>query len=188
MDFSKGIEDYISTLKTTLDRVSRQEINKFLHILQDAIERDVTIFIFGNGGSATTAQHIACDINKGASFGQNKRFKVQCLSENIATMMAYANDVSYEDIFVEQLKNFIKKGDVVIGISGSGNSKNVLKAIEYANSVGGTTVGMSGFSNGRLKTICACPVTANIDDIQISEDFHLILGHILMKAFMNKPG
>jgi len=184
MKYFDGIENYIADLKGVLDKVDRNEINRFLNILYEAYDREANVFIFGNGGSALTASHIACDLNKGVSFGRKKRFKVFPLTDNIATIMAYANDLNYEDIFVEQLKNFFKEGDVAIGISGSGNSKNVLKAIEYANKAGGTTIGISGFKNGRLKEICDCPVSANIDDMQIAEDMHVILGHIAMKAFI----
>jgi D-sedoheptulose 7-phosphate isomerase len=101
-------------------------------------------------------------------------------------MLAYANDLSYEDIFIEQLKNFFVPGDVVIGISGSGNSENVLKAIEYANKNGGTTVGLCGFSGGKLYQIVNIPILAKVDDMQKIEDIHMIVAHISMQRIMQK--
>lgn len=181
--FADQINNYIEHLKTALDRISRDEINRFAEVLLDAYEKDAHIYIFGNGGSATTASHFACDLNKGVSYGLEKRFKVVTLNDNMATLMAYSNDVSYDDIFVEQLKNFIKKGDIVVGISGSGNSGNIVKAIEYANEKGNLTVGITGYDGGKLRNLSKCSINANMDDMQISEDIHLIIGHIMMRVF-----
>ena len=182
------INNYFGRLKNTLDNMDRDEIETFIQLLNTAREQGNNIFIMGNGGSAATASHFVCDFNKGASYmhDDKKRFKFICLNDNVATMMAYSNDVSYEDIFVEPMKNFFNKGDVVIGISGSGNSKNVVKAIEYANQNGGTTVGLTGYSGGRLKQICKYSINANIDDMQISEDIHMILCHLIMQIINNK--
>ena len=118
-DFTPRIEEYLTKLKNTIDRLDRTEINNFINLLLKARDENRTIFIMGNGGSAATASHYCCDFNKGASYGCDKRFKFICLNDNTATMMAYANDVSYTDAMVEQLKNFFKPGDYVIGISGS---------------------------------------------------------------------
>ena len=108
---------------------------------------------------------------------QDKKFKFICLNDNIPSLMAYANDLSFEDIFVEQLKNFYQKGDIVIGISGSGNSMNVLKAIDYANENGGVTVGLTGYSGGKLIEMAQHNVHIPIDDMQIVEDLHMVLDH-----------
>lgn len=179
------IENYFSRLKNTIDKISRDEIESFINTIITARDNENTIFIMGNGGSASTASHFVCDYNKGVSYGQEKRIKFICLNDNIATMMAYANDVSYDDIFVEQLKNFLKPNDVVIGISGSGNSKNVIKAIEYANKNKSITVGLTGYNGGKLKKSAKVSVNANIDDMQISEDMHMILCHMVMQI-LNK--
>ena len=177
------INGYVGRLTAALNNLDISEIENFISVLNKARENGSRIFIMGNGGSALTASHFCCDFNKGASYGYDdkKRFKFICLNDNIATMMAYSNDVSYEDIFVEQLKNFLQPDDVVIGISGSGNSKNVLKAIEYANSQGAVTVGLTGYSGGVLKEISKYSVNANIDDMQISEDIHMMLCHMIMQ-------
>jgi D-sedoheptulose 7-phosphate isomerase len=137
----------------------------------------------GNGGSAATASHFACDFNKGASYGygDKNRFKFICLNDNMASLMAYANDVGYEEIFVEQLKNFFNPQDVVIGISGSGNSVNILKAIEYANANNGITIALTGYNGGKLKSIAKYGVHVNIDDMQIVEDLHMTMDHLSMK-------
>lgn len=180
------INNYFEKLKTTVDRLDRREIETFIDVLLKARDRDSTIFTMGNGGSASTASHFVCDLAKGTICSDEKRFKVVCLNDNIASMMAYANDMSYDDIFVEQLKNQFKPGDVVIGISGSGNSKNVIKAIEYANENNGVSIGITGFSGGILKQISMYSVNANIDDMQISEDVHMSLVHLCMRAILTQ--
>jgi len=174
----ESINSYLDKLKTTIDNLDREEIETFIKVLVKARDNDNTIFIMGNGGSAATASHFVCDFAKGSSYGKEKRFKMICLNDNTPIMMAYANDMSYEDIFVEQLKNLFKKNDLVIGISGSGNSKNVLKAIEYANANEGTTIGITGYNGGILKQITKYSVNTNVDDMQISEDIHMILDHM----------
>ena len=185
-DFTPRIEEYLTKLKNTIDRLDRTEINNFINLLLKARDEDRTIFIMGNGGSAATASHYCCDFNKGASYGYDKRFKFICLNDNTATMMAYANDVSYTDAMVEQLKNFFKPGDYVIGISGSGNSQNVVKAIEYANQNGGVTIGLTGYQGGKLKQTCAHSVNMRVDDMQISEDLHMMMDHLSMRVITGK--
>ncbi len=179
------INEYFEKIKKTIDNMDRNEIETFLKVLINAKNENKTIFIMGNGGSAATASHFVCDFAKGASYGKEKKFNFICLNDNIPIMMAYANDISYDDIFVEQLKNQFKKGDVVIGISGSGNSKNVLKAIEYANDNNGITIGITGYNGGKLKQITNYSVNTNVDDMQISEDLHMILDHLCIRVLEN---
>ena len=147
MEYKKDITAYFKKLKETIDKISIDDLDKLINILVNAKEEGKIIFIMGNGGSSATASHY------GVSLGQEKKFKFICLNDNIPSLMAYANDFSFEDIFINQLNTFFHEGDVVIGISGSGNSKNVLKAIEYANNNGGITVGLTGYNGGRLKEI-----------------------------------
>jgi D-sedoheptulose 7-phosphate isomerase len=175
------INDYISQLKDTLDSLNRNEIVELANVLENARFNGNRVFIFGNGGSGSTASHFACDINKGVSLGLEKRHRIIALTDNIPTILAYSNDISYDEVFVEQLKNFIEPGDIVIGISGSGNSKNVIKAIEYANEKKNITVGITGYGGGKLKEIASISVNANKNDMQISEDVHMILVHLMMK-------
>jgi D-sedoheptulose 7-phosphate isomerase len=182
-NYKLDIKAYLEKLQKTISNLDIDEINNFINVLVEARNNDKQIFIMGNGGSASTASHFCCDFNKGCSYGydDHKRFKFICLNDNVATLMAYANDVGYDDIFVEQLKNFYKKGDVVIGISGSGNSLNVLKALEYANENEGITVGLTGYGGGKLKELSKYSVNMNVDDMQISEDLHMMMDHLTMK-------
>ena len=177
-DFSKSAEAYLTRLKSTIDLISREEISRFLNILLDALESEKNIYIMGNGGSAATASHFAVDFNKGLSYGKEKRFRFICLNDNLPTLTAYANDVGYEDVFVEPLRNFLVRGEVVIGISGSGNSRNVLKAIEYANLQGALTVGITGFDGGALRKMAQYSVHIPIHDMQVTEDLHMVLDHL----------
>ena len=180
MNFLNDIENYFSTLKDVIDLIDRESINTVINLLQKAYEEERQVFIMGNGGSASTASHFACDFNKDLSYGKRKRFKVISLNDNLPILLAYANDVSYENVFVEQLKNFFNPRDYVIGISGSGNSRNVIKAIEYANQNGGTTIGFCGYSGGKLKEVAQYCVHVPINDMQISEDLHMIMTHLIM--------
>ncbi len=184
-DFTKEISSYLELEKKTIDLLDKQEINVFINQLLKARDEGRMIFIMGNGGSAATASHFCCDFNKGASYGFDKRFKFICLNDNTATVSAYSNDIDYNDALVEQLKNLFTPGDYVIGISGSGNSKNVIKAIEYANANNGTTIGITGYSGGKLKELSQYSVNMNIDDMQISEDLHMMLDHLTVRIICN---
>ena len=172
------INNYFNRLKNTVDKLDRKEIEAFISILKEARENGSIIYIMGNGGSASTASHFCCNFNKELSFSKNSRFRMICLNDNVPTMLAYANDIKYDVIFVEQLKNFLTTKDVVIGISGSGNSKNIINAIEYANEIGATTIGLTGFNGGILKQIAKYSVNTQLNDMQITEDIHLSLCHI----------
>jgi len=174
--------DYCTGLSKALENVPQDRFEEFVQLLETAYHEDRQVFFMGNGGSGSTASHIACDLNKGVSFGRQKRFRVISLNDNAATLTAYANDVSYEDVFIEPLKNFLRPGDLVVGISGSGNSPNVLKAIGYANSCGAHTVGLCGFDGGKLAGLVRTPVLAPVHDMQKAEDVHMILLHVVMQV------
>lgn len=181
MDFKENISEYFSKLKNTVDKVSIEDLNTLINVLVESKEAGNTIFTMGNGGSSATASHFVCDFNKGVSLGTEKKFKFICLNDNIPSLMAYGNDLSFEEIFVQQLKNYFQKSDVVIGISGSGNSMNVVKALEYANANGGITVGLTGYDGGKIKKLATHNVNIPVDDMQISEDLHIILNHCMMQ-------
>jgi D-sedoheptulose 7-phosphate isomerase len=176
---------YIADFKDLLDRFPHDQFDRLVDAMLDCCHNGGQIFVMGNGGSASTASHWVCDINKGCSFGRDLKFKMICLNDSISTMLAYANDLSYEDVFVEQLKNFFVPGDLVIGISGSGNSKNVLKAIAFANQNGGVTAGLTGYSGGKLIDLVDIPILAAIDDMQKVEDLHVIVVHMAMQKIQN---
>jgi D-sedoheptulose 7-phosphate isomerase len=182
LNFETDIKSYLSREKDTLDRLSIAGINEVINVFLTARDEEKRIFVMGNGGSAATASHFVCDFNKSASYGYDKRFRFICLNDNVPSLLAYANDVGYEDVFVEHLKNFFAPKDVVIGVSGSGNSKNVIKAIEYANENSGITVGLSGYDGGRLKQIARYNIHIPIDDMQIVEDLHMAMDHLMMKV------
>lgn len=178
--YDNYVESYFDDLKRTLDTIDREGISNFIQALLDARDQRKQIFVMGNGGSAATASHMVCDFNKGLTAEGKPRFKFICLNDNMATLMAYANDVSYEDVFIEQLKNYMQTGDLVIGISGSGNSTNVVKAVEWANNNGARTFSLVGYAGGKLKQISQQSLHADINNMQIVEDIHIILNHMIM--------
>jgi D-sedoheptulose 7-phosphate isomerase len=178
--------DYCAALSKALEGVSPERFEAFVQLLENAYQEGRQVFFMGNGGSGSTASHFACDLNKGVSYGLEKRFRVMSLNDNPATLTAYANDVSYQDVFVEQLRNFLRPGDLVVGISGSGNSPNVLKAIAYANSIGANTVGLCGFDGGKLAGAVRTPLLAPVHDMQKAEDVHMILLHVAMQVLCTR--
>ncbi|MDR1398169.1 MAG: SIS domain-containing protein [Desulfarculales bacterium] len=181
-EFLDSIETYLSRLQQQLASLNRGELVAFAGLLREACETGRQIFIMGNGGSAATASHFVCDFNKGLSYGRKRKYKFICLNDNVPALMAYANDVGYEAVFVEQLKNFLQAGDLVIGISGSGNSANVLKALEYANAHQAVTLALVGYDGGKLKKIARHCVHVNISDMQVVEDIHMMLDHMTMRV------
>jgi len=180
---SEFVTEYISRIKSILDAMSQSDlinkINSIVEILLKAREQNKTVYIMGNGGSASTASHFVGDLSKGTIVEGFRRFKAVALTDNIPNMLAWGNDSCYEDIFVEQLKNFLTAGDVVIGISGSGNSENVLRAIKYANDNGAITIGWSGFNGGKLKDLAQIALVVPSKYMQRIEDIHLLLEHLI---------
>jgi D-sedoheptulose 7-phosphate isomerase len=177
------VNDYIDRIKRILDDMVTsnlsEAVNTVVEILLKARLERKTILIMGNGGSASTASHFVGDLSKGTIVDGYPRFKVVALTDNIPNMLAWGNDSSYDDIFIEQLKNLLSPGDVVIGISGSGNSENVIRAIEYANENGAVTIGWSGFSGGKLKDIAQNPLVIPSHYMQRIEDIHLLMEHLI---------
>jgi D-sedoheptulose 7-phosphate isomerase len=178
--------EYFTRVGDTLKLLDTDIIFRFVQLLLKARENEQTIFIFGNGGSGATASHITGDFLKGISYGLEKGFRVQCLNDNIAGMMAISNDLTYDDIFAEQLKVFLRKEDIVIGISGSGNSANVVKALEYAGSRGAHTIAFCGYKGGKVKDIANIVVHAPIKDMEVTEDIHIIIFHAIKQVLMKE--
>ena len=178
--------EYIEHLKRVLDEFPHSHFERLIDVLLSAYHNERHIFVMGNGGSAATASHWVADLNKGCCLNLKKKFKMLSLCDNISSMLAYGNDLSYEEIFVEQLKNFFVPGDVVIGISGSGNSKNVLNAVDYANYNGGITVGLCGFSGGQLYRSAQVPILARVSDMQLVEDMHMVVVHMTMQRLIKE--
>lgn len=182
-DYQDDIQRYFDDLSRVLSRLRIEEINAAMNVICEAYQGGHCIYVFGNGGSAATASHLANDFNKGISQELEKKFRVYCLNDNIATVMAIANDMDYSDVFIEQLRNRLGRGDIVIAISGSGNSKNIVKAAEYAKACGCGVVGMSGYDGGRLKQIADYHMHVDVKDMQVVEDVHLIFNHMMMRIF-----
>jgi len=176
--------EYRQLLTDTLNRLDLAAVDAMVECFADAHARGATIFTMGNGGSGASASHAAGDFLKGASYGLDQRFKMVCLNDNLPSMMAIANDIGWEDIFVEPLKNFIQPGDVVIGISGSGNSKNVLKAVDYAKSKGATVIGMTGFKGGQLREAADISIHSDAMDMEVAEDVHMAVFNMVKKVMM----
>jgi len=169
----------MSNFQMAVSTVPINKIRRFIELLLEAHKDERQIFVLGNGGSASTASHFACDLSKGTICRNRKRLKVISLTDSVALMTAWANDSSYEDIFKEQLENLLNPGDVVIGISASGNSKNVLNAIEYARSIGCLTLGFAGFGGGQLAEMVDECIVVNSYEYGPVEDVHLMLEHII---------
>ena len=174
--------NYLSGIKSLLEKFDTSAFQRIVEKILDAYDAERRIFVMGNGGSGATASHFTCDINKGCCMDLNKKFMMICLNDSIPTLLALANDVSYDAVFVEQMKNFFLPGDLVIGISGSGNSPNVLHAIEYARMHQGITIGLSGYSGGKLAALVDIAWIAPVEDMQKIEDMHMIVVHMIMQA------
>ncbi len=177
-------QQYIDLVKSTLDALDPNALEALVEAFHTTYEKGGNIYTMGNGGSGASASHAAGDFLKGASYGLDKRFKMICLNDNLPSMMAIANDIGWESIFVEPLKNFLSPDDLVIGISGSGNSNNVVNAIEYANAQGATTVAMSGFKGGKISEIATINVHAPVMDMEVTEDVHMVIFNIVKKQMM----
>ena len=178
--------EYFRKLHDVLNTLSHKELEKFVTVLWKAYKNKKTIFFMGNGGSASTATHLAADIGKNtiikSTNDKELRFRTVALTDNPAWILAIGNDLSYEDIFVEQLKNFMTRGDVVVAISGSGNSPNVVKAIKWANGHGAKTVGLLGFDGGKLKRIVDICVHVPVNHYGYVEGIHSEIHHYLVEA------
>ena len=183
MDFRNDINDYISLEIETLKKLDVDAINEALNLLMETAKNHKRIYVFGNGGSSATASHIQNDFGKGVSEYVEDKFRFQCLNDNVPTVMAIANDIGFEEIFRFQLRGVIEPGDVVIAISGSGNSANVINAVEYAKEQGIKIIGMTGFSGGKLKELSDISLHAPINSMQVTEDIHMIFDHLMMSMF-----
>jgi D-sedoheptulose 7-phosphate isomerase len=180
--FSKAYFDY---LKEIFEKVDVSEIGDFVRVLLSARESGSTIFFMGNGGSAATASHFANDLAFGTNQYKNP-FKVMSIAENISILTALGNDYGYDDIFVRQLKIYGKKGDVVVGISASGNSQNIISAFEYSSTAGITTVALTAFDGGKMRKISDQGVHIPTENKEYgpAEDLHMILDHLVSNYLM----
>jgi D-sedoheptulose 7-phosphate isomerase len=177
-----GAKEYFEDLRRVLTIIPHDRVNQIADAFVDAYESHRSIYLFGNGGSASLASHFACDLGKGTAYcNGGKRLRALALTDNLATLTAWANDSDYADVFSEQLRNFVQPGDVALGISGSGNSKNVLNALRVAREARALTLGISGFEGGQMKALCDVCVVIPSDNMQIIEDLHLAVTHSIYR-------
>jgi len=180
------INNYLNDVSGLLADVSRDDIRKVVGLVMDAYKSGKQVFIMGNGGSAATASHLTCDLQKGIGGMGDKKFRVMAFTDNVSIMTAWANDADYSDIFVEQLSTWLQPGDLVIGISGSGNSPNVIKAMEYAAGHGAVTVGLAGYKGGKLAEVAEHSIVVYSDNMQHIEDVHMVLSHLIFRYLMEE--
>lgn len=191
----KYIESYLSDMKKVIETISLDEINRVIELLFSAWESGNQVFICGNGGSASTATHFACDLSKTTIVEGKRRFKVHCLNDNIPLMTALINDEGFDNLFVEQLKDLFQEGDVLICISVHGGvgkdkaelwSQNLVKAMRYAKEMEGYTIGFSGFDGGVMKEMADACIVVPINSTPQVESFHLALEHLICSCLRQK--
>jgi len=183
------VKDYMEQKKRDMDSINPEHVKQVVDTLFDAWKNGKQVFIFGNGGSASTSSHFACDLTKGTLQRvydhKERRFRVMSLTDNVAIMTAFANDISYNHIFSQQLNNLVQEGDVVIAISGSGNSPNVLEGVQLAKKFKAKTIAFLGFDGGKLKDMVDHSVLVKSDHYGRIEDCHLMIHH-LVTSYLHK--
>lgn len=187
MNYLPKIQSYLETENEILRQLDQESVNTLMNMMEEIRLAGKRIFICGNGGSAATASHFVCDFMKGVSLNQEVKYDFECLNDNVPLMMAIGNDIGYEDIFVMPLRAKLHEGDLVIGISGSGNSENVVRAVQYAKDHGAKTAVLVGYSGGKLLNMADHAVHVKINNMQIVEDVHMILDHMMMYILANNP-
>lgn len=178
-------DQYKKELLRAIDTIDIARVGQAIEWFEEARATGRHIFVCGNGGSASTASHFACDIVKGASYQRDQRFKIMALTDSLPTLTAYSNDVGYDCVFAEQLKNFAEPDDVVMCISGSGNSPNVVCAMEYANSIGCRTIALTGRDGGKLGPLAKLNIQVPVPHMGRIEDAHMIICHMIAYHFMD---
>jgi len=174
---------YLRGIIDVLEQLPVGVIDEVVDRLFQAYRQDCAVYLFGNGGSAALASHAACDLGKGTTSPGKKPFRVVSLTDNVSLITAWANDTSYENIFAAQLRPFIQAGDIAFAISGSGNSPNVLNALGVARDGGASTIGLTGFCGGKMKSLCDVCITVPSENMQHIEDSHLCIMHAVFLAF-----
>ena len=182
MSAAFSVDRYLAAHRHLLKMLDAGAFKAGIEVVRAAFDSGMQIITCGNGGSAYAASHYVTDWNKMVNLSTGRKFRGVSLCDNIGLVTAFANDIAYEEVFAGQLRAILNPGDLVIAISGSGNSTNVVKAVEYANSAGGETLGVVGYDGGRLKQIAKHTVWVPSFDMQLCEDVHLMFGHMVMKA------
>ena len=179
-------ELYFQGYSDIIGKLPYRAIDAVTNAFWEAYRNDRTLFMFGNGGSAALSSHSACDFGKGTAANGSRRFRVMSLTDNVPLMTAWANDQRYDDIFAEQLRPFVRSGDVVFAISGSGNSANVLNGLQVARDSGAQTIGLTGFKGGKMKILCDLCIVIPSDSMQLIEDFHVAVTHSIFMTLRHK--
>jgi D-sedoheptulose 7-phosphate isomerase len=181
------INRYLQQQKAALDSIPQEAVARLVDRFRAALAEDRQIFVFGNGGSAANASHFITDLGKGASDKIGKRFRCLSINDNVSWITALGNDYAYEDVFVRQLENYARPGDLVMVMSVSGNSPNVVKAVEWAKRHGVYTVALVGGKRGRLADIADTPIVIDSHHYGRVEDAHMAICHMVCYAFMEMP-
>lgn len=184
-NFEKEIKEYYDGLTKAMSELNFKEISEAMNVLVNCYERGGTIYVFGNGGSSATASHMVCDFNKGVSLKKSKKFNFICLSDNTPILTALANDISYDDVFAYQIEKILNKDDLILAISGSGNSTNIVKACEVAKSQGVKIIGMTGYDGGKLYKMADYHLHAPINDMMKAEDIHMSFDHMMATILLH---
>lgn len=180
------VADYVRGLKTLLDALDPALVTRIVDAFWDAYQRDARLVLCGNGGSGSTSSHLVCDFQKNVYLDGGKPFEVVALTDSPALLLAWGNDTHFDNVFAGQARTWLRRGDVLLAISGSGNSKNVLEAVKVADEVGATTIGFCGYEGGKLAEVVHIPVVIRQPNMQQIEDLHMILGHIVFSALRDR--
>ncbi|MFH1958625.1 MAG: SIS domain-containing protein [bacterium] len=182
----KTFKDYFKGIEKIVEDVQMKKVNEIIGVFWEAYKKDKQIFIFGNGGCAAASSHFTCDMAKLTITPGRRRFRVICLSANMSLLTAWANDTGYANIYGEQLVHLMNPGDVVIGLTGSGNSMNIINALKYANENGGKTIAITGFGGGMIKDIARSSLVVRSDNMQQVEDVYLMIMHFIALSLRNR--
>lgn len=183
MDYRKDIAEYIELEREVLSKLDVDALNEAMQLIEEAYRNRKKVYIFGNGGSSATASHYQNDFNKGLSETLETKFEFVCLNNDTATLMAIANDMGFEEVFRYQLKGRIREGDLVIALSGSGNSVNIINAVRYAKEQGNKVIGLTGIKGGKLMEEADVSLHVPVNSMQVTEDVHMIFDHLMVSVF-----
>jgi len=181
------LKKYLEEFSRVVSKISRKQIEDFTNEFRRALDEDRSIFVIGNGGSASNASHFATDLGKGASLAVGKRFKCMSLNDNVSWITAIANDQSFKDVYVDQLKNFAQSGDLLFSISVSGNSPNIVSAVEWAKDNGLLTLALAGGGEGKIVELCDKAIVIDSEHYGRVEDAQMVICHMICYAFMEIP-
>lgn len=183
MDYRKDIQEYIELERDVLSKLDVEALNQAMQLIEEAYRSRKKVYVFGNGGSSATAAHYQNDFNKGLSENLETKFEFVCLNNDTPTLMAIANDIGFEEVFRYQLKGRIREGDLVIALSGSGNSANIVNAVEYAKERGNKVIGLTGIRGGKLMQLADVSLHVPVNSMQVTEDVHMFFDHLMVSVF-----